>query len=165
MSVDNVIMPYCIYHSIDPHTKTCLAYLANPSKTIDADGNHVYECAQGQNTIGKWKLHGTFYGIRPTLRPVPVSMGLIYANRADFYPHDTTKIDMVNDPYTIYDTGVYFITYTQATPGTVPLYLHRQGEHAFPSFDSKPPYASEQKWEIGGDSLPKCYVMREGNCW
>ena len=162
MSVDNVILPYCIYHSVDPDTRTCLAYLSPPAKAIDKQGNHVFQCNPTPGIITKWTHHGTFYGIRPTLRPIPVGMALFCANKANYFPYDTTETDIVSDPYSLSAECVYFITYTQPTPGTVPLYLHQQGDHSFPSFEKEPPYASEQAWTMGGGHrLPICYVMTE----
>ena len=171
MSVDNILIPYCIYHSIDTDTKTCLGLLSPPEKTIDKDGNHVFKCARNPSIINRWTHHGTFYGIRPTLRPIPTGMDLVCATKANYYPYDTTTIDNTIDPYTLHSACVYFITYTEPCPGTVPLYLHYQGNHSFPSFDPEPPYASEQQWKIGGSSsnidgvavnrLPVCYVMTE----
>ena len=162
MSVDNVILPYCIYHSVNPTDKTCLAYLSPPVKTIDEKGRHVFACGPSPSSIGRWKLHGIFYAVRPTLRPIPVGMALMCAQKANYFPYDTVRTDTVYDPYTLDSQCVYFITYTQATPGTVPLYLHQQGAHSFPSFDKEPPYANEQMWEAGdAGHLPACYVMTE----
>jgi hypothetical protein len=146
-----VIMPFCVYHSIDHETKTCLAYLSNPAKTY-TDNEHQYYCPHIPSTAESWTLAGTFYAVRPTLWPIPSGLRLFCARKSKSYPYDTTDVSLVYDPYLLETSEhggecVYFIAYNLPVPSTVPLYLHKQGPHMFPSFEKEPPYANELEWE------------------
>lgn len=56
-----VIIPYCIYHYIEPTTKTYWGYIGNPKKVKRPDGTEIYECSSEQSTFKRWFLAATFY--------------------------------------------------------------------------------------------------------
>ncbi len=142
----NVIIPFCIYHYIDPSTQTYYGYIGNPRKTRLDDGSEVYQCPPEPRTFKRWFLAGTFYAVSPSFRPIPVGMRIFCAKRIKKFPYATNDVDAMYDPYNIKDDCVYFTTYNQPVPNTEPLYFHISGDLVFPSFDPRPP-SDDPTWE------------------
>jgi len=141
MSDDNIVIPYCIWHYIEPETNTFLGYISGPRKYIK-DGVIGFECDKDDKPNEKWVSGGTFYAVSPNFRPVPVGMKIFCAKKNTAFPYNTQDMYLMYDPYNIKEECVYFIAYNQYVPNTIPLYFHMMGENVFPSFDSKPPSSS-----------------------
>ena len=146
----NDVLPFCVYHSVNPKMGIYLGYLSGPTITRDIDGKLRYTCAPPKQThpYGEgWSLAFKFYAINPMLRPIPNGMSLFCAERKNKFPWNTTKIRMVYDPFDINDHCVYFIAYTKPTPWTKPLYVHVRGTYetpisSFPSWHINAPIPS-----------------------
>ena len=135
--IDDDIIPYCIWHYIDLNTNTILGYIGGPQKHKKENGNIEFDCAE--NKGDGWVLAGTFYGVSPSFRPIPVGMKIFCAKRAKEFPYNTKDMYLMYDPYNIKENCVYFTTYIQQVPNTVPLYFYASGNNIFPSFDPFPP--------------------------
>ena len=140
---DSIIIPFCIWHYIDLDTKTFLGYIGGPRK-FKKDGLIGFDCGTETKKFNKWFLAGTFYAVSPSFRPIPVGMKIFCAKKNVTEPYNTNDVYLMYDPYNIKDDCVYFITYNQPVPNTVPLYFHAFGDNIFPSFDPKPPSSSPQ---------------------
>jgi len=135
--IDDDIIPYCIWHYIDLHTNTILGYIGGPQKYKKENGDIIFDCNENKG-LG-WILAGTFYGVSPSFRPIPVGMKIFCAKKATEFPYNTKDMYLMYDPYNIKENCVYFTTYIQQVPNTIPLYFYSFGDNIFPSFDSKPP--------------------------
>jgi hypothetical protein len=153
---DNIIIPYCIYHYIDPDTHTYYGYLGNPHKTKLTDGTVTYKCPPEPKIYKKWFLYGTFYAVSPNFRPIPMGMRIFCAQKYMGAPYGTKEIADVYDPFNVKDECVYFITYNKPVPNTSPLYFHKFGENVFPSFDPNPP-SNDHRW--GQTKISPVFVM------
>lgn len=129
------VLPFCVYHWIDPSVEMYRGYLSGPSIIKDEQGKFKYTCAEPNslNPYGKWSLAFTFYAINPMVRPIPYGMSLFCAKQRDTFPWDTVSIQPVYDPYDINNECVYFTTYTKPVPWTTPLYVHVRGTFDFPT--------------------------------
>lgn len=139
MSDQGNIIPICIYHYIDPNTKTFKGYISPPRKIELENGKYTYECPKIPHTFGKWFLYGVFYALDPSFRPIPVGMKIFCAEKPHAYPYDTSDVYLMYDPFNIKDNCVYFTTYNMPVPNTRKLYFHKIGNGVFPSFDPEPP--------------------------
>lgn len=131
----------CLYHYVDPESQVILGYIGQSQIVKREDGSLSYLC-MNESTKPEWKfwkLVGVFIAVSPLLRPIPTGMRLFCAKTKNSYPYDTESVETVYDPFNAKENCNYFITYTQPTPGTVPLYLHKLGDGIFPSFDKNPP--------------------------
>ena len=140
---DNIIIPFCIWHYIDLDTKTFLGYIGGPRR-YKKNGVIGFDCDVDTKKFNKWFLAGTFYAVSPSFRPIPVGMKIFCAKKNMSEPYNTNDVYLMYDPYNIKDNCVYFTTYNQKVPNTVPLYFHSFGNNIFPSFDSKPPSSSPE---------------------
>lgn len=140
---DSIIIPFCIWHYIDLDTQTFLGYIGCPRK-YKKDGFIGFDCGEETKSFNNWFLAGTFYAVSPSFRPIPVGMKIFCAKKNMTEPYNTNDVYLMYDPYNIKDDCVYFITYNQPVPNTVPLYFHAFGDNIFPSFDPKPPSSSPQ---------------------
>jgi len=140
------VIPFCLYHRIDAATNTYLGFISSPRKTLMEDGTENYGCAPEPKTYRQWIFAGMFYGMMPNFRPIPVGMKLFCAQRSGSYPYDTADVTLTYDPFNIKNDCVYFMTFSQPVPNTVPLYFHKLGLHVFPSFDKFPP-SDDTAWE------------------
>ena len=146
LAVTSDVLPFCVYHWVDPSMAVYRGYVSGPSVSRGKDGKFKYKCSipAPMDPYGEWSLAFTFYAINPMVRPIPNGMGLFCAQRRESFPWDTTKISLVYDPFDIDSECVYFIAYTRPTPWTKPLYIHVQGtvdfpRTAFPTWDPNPP--------------------------
>jgi hypothetical protein len=152
------LIPFCIYHRIDENTNTFWGFISSPRKTVSQNGEVSYSCAPEPRTYRQWRYAGMFYGMEPNFRPIPLGMKIFCAQRSDIYPYDTVDVNMMYDPYNIKESCVYFMTYAQPVPNTVPLYLHQIGIHTYPSFDKKPP-TNDPEWTQA--EVSPIFVMTE----
>lgn len=152
------IIPFCIYHYIDPDTSTYLGFIGAPQVTKTKSGKTEFKCITEPKTFRGWRNTGVFYAATPMIRPIPFGMYLFCAQKAGGFPYDTNDMYNVMDSYNIKDNCVYFITYSQPVPNTVPLYMHKIGTTIFPSFDAKPP--SDDNWTM--TDVSPLYVMTPG---
>lgn len=136
INVDDDIIPYCIWHYIDLDTNTFLGYISEPRKYKKNDVVS-FDCDLKINE--NWVFGGTFYATAPNFRPIPVGMKILCAKKSSSVPPITRDIYLMKDPYNIKDDCVYFATYTQPVPNTIPLYFHSLKNNIFPSFDPNPP--------------------------
>lgn len=141
----SVIIPFCIYHYIDPDTQTYMGYIGNPRKTMLKDGTEIFECDPKYKIFKQWFLAGRFYAISPSFRPIPVGMRIFCAKAMQEYPYSTREITDMYDPYNIKSDCVYFTTYNQPVPNTKELYFHIIENNVFPSFNPQPP-SNDQRW-------------------
>lgn len=142
----DVVIPFCIYHYIDPSTQTYWGYIGGPQKIRREDGTITYRCAPEPKIFNKWFHADTFYAVSPSFRPVPAGMKIFCAKRSMGFPYDTKDVSLMYDIYNIKDDCVYFTTFNQPSPNTVPLYFHKIGNSVFPSFDKHPP-SSNPGWK------------------
>lgn len=133
------IIPICIFHRVDPDTKSYLGYISEPEKVHLGNGKDIYECKNTRQSTHYWFHSETFYAIAPSFRPIPVGTRIFCAKRNNAYPYDTIDVMPMYDPFNIKPDCVYFITFNQPVPNTVPLYLHKMGDHVFPTFHPQPP--------------------------
>ena len=138
-NIDDDIIPYCIWHYIDINTNTFLGYIGSPRK-YKKNGFVNFNC--DSKIKENWILAGTFYGIAPNFRPIPVGMKIFCAKNSSLFPYNTKDMYLMQDPYNMKDDCVYFVTYNQPVPNTTPLYFHLLGDNVFPSFDENPPSKS-----------------------
>lgn len=138
--MNDVVIPYCIYHYIDSNTKAYWGFIGSPQKVKKKDGTISYRCAPEPKIFNGWFLAGVFYAIDPSFRPIPVGMKIFCAKRSVSFPYVTKNVQLMYDIYNIKDDCVYFTTYNTQVPNTVPLYFHKIGNIVFPSFDINPPY-------------------------
>lgn len=146
LATNSDVIPFCVYHWVDPSLATYRGYVSGPDISRGKDGKLKYTCSHPSpiNPYGEWSLAFTFYAVNPMVRPIPNGMGLFCAQRRTAFPWDTTRIRLVYDPFDISSECVYFITYTKPTPWTKPLYVHQQGtvdfpKACFPTWDPNPP--------------------------
>lgn len=152
---DSIIIPFCIWHYIDLDTKTFLGYIGGPRK-YKKNGLIGFDCDIDTKKFNKWFLAGTFYAVSPSFRPIPVGMKIFCAKKNMTQPYNTNDVYLMYDPYNIKDNCVYFTTYNQKVPNTVPLYFHASRDNIFPSFDPNPP-SSSPEWSEA--SIPQVFVM------
>lgn len=138
-SKNNILVPFCIYHYIEPNTGLYAGYIGMPNKIRNENGEEYFECKKEKQVFGKWYLAGTFYAVSPMFRPIPYGMKMFCAKKAGSFPYNTTNVSMNYDPYNTKKDCVYFTTYSQPVPNTVPLYFHFLNENVYPSFDRNPP--------------------------
>jgi hypothetical protein len=141
----DIIIPFCIYHYIDPATQTYWGYIGGPEKVRNEDGSTTYRCVSEPKVLKRWFLAATFYAVSPSFRPIPVGMRIFCAKKNRSYPYNTKDVTAVYDPYNIKDDCVYFTTYNQPVPNTEQLYFHTIGDTVFPSFDQQPPFDDPQR--------------------
>ena len=127
------IIPFCIYHYINPGDNTYRGIISNPIIERGKDGKTIYKCPE---TLKDWKFAGLFYAISPLFRPIPIGMNLYCAEISKSYMTDLRKN---YDLFTFKDNCVYFMTYNKPALNTVPLYFYQLGTNVFPSFDENPP--------------------------
>ena len=151
MATASDVLPFCVYHWVNPGISVYRGYLSGPTTVKDKDGKLKYTCEHPNplDPYGEWSLAFKFYAINPMVRPIPNGMNLFCAHRKDSYPWNTTKIRIVYDPFDINDNCVYFIAYTKPTPWTKPLYVHVQGTfntptNSFPSWSINSPVLGSQ---------------------
>jgi len=142
--MNSSILPICIYHRFEYQTSSYWGLMTVPEairdKTTPIDTLRCAWYPYGEDrTFSQWSLAGTFYAISPSLRPIPVGMRVFCAKKNQGFPYDTMDVSAVYDPFNIKDDCVYFTTYNQPVPNTVPLYFHVLGKHTVPSFDPNPP--------------------------
>jgi hypothetical protein len=136
------ILPFCVYHWVDPDQGVYLGYLGGPEFATNESGQVFLTCGDtppSSNPYGRWKKAFTFYAINPALKPIPFGMSLFCAKRSQEFPWNTTEVKSVYDQFNIDNQCVYFIAYTMPVPFTTPLFLHQQEESSFPSLDPNPP--------------------------
>lgn len=133
------LMVYCIYHYIDPSTNTYLGYIGAGQKIILEDGSYTYDCQSEPVTLKQWFRAGVFYALRPSYRPIPSGMKLFCVNTVNGFPYDSKNLKTIYDPFNNKKNCEDFITYNQPVPNTERLYIHKTGDHIFPSFDKDPP--------------------------
>lgn len=68
-----------------------------------------------------------FYAIDPLFRPIPYNTVLYYAKTNPKSPYNIIDIKTVYDMYDIDALGIYFITYSRISPGTIPLFIYDKG--------------------------------------
>lgn len=151
-----IVLPFCIYHYIDHSTKTYLGYIGAPEVVKNDDGTESYRCVTDLKTFKGWYMAATFYAVSPMFRPIPVGMKIFSAKRHREFPYDTNDVKLMHDPYNLKNDDVYFTTYNQPVPNTVPLYFHKIGNSVFPSFDIHPPYDNPD-W--GQTQISPVFVM------
>jgi len=153
-----IVIPFCIYHYIDPATKTYLGYIDAPEVIKKDDGTKTYRCVSDPKTYKGWYIAATFYAVSPMFRPIPAGMKIFCAKRQREFPYVTNDVKLMYDPYNIKEDCVYFTTYNQPVPNTVPLYFHMIGRSVFPSFDIHPP-SDDPEWKQ--TQLSPVFVMTE----
>lgn len=150
------LLPFCIYHYIDHATKTYLGYIGAPEIIKEKDGSETNRCVTDPMIYRGWYLAGTFYAISPMFRPIPTGMKIFCAKRQREFPYVTNDVKLLYDPYNVKKDCVYFTTYNQSVPNTVPLYFHKIGKFTFPSFDITPP-SNDPSW--GKTQISPIFVM------
>ena len=142
MMTNSDILPFCVYHWVDPDQGIYLAYLRGPEFATNKNGQVFLTCGDtppSNNPYGRWKKAFTFYAVNPALKPIPFGMSLFCAKRAQEFPWNTTEVKFVYDQFNVDNKCVYFIAYTMPVPFTTPLFLHHQEKSSFPSLDPNPP--------------------------
>lgn len=135
----DAILPFCIFHTMDPINKNHKGIIVNPSATLHKDGKITYKCDE-KRMSSEWTYIGTFYAVTPMFRPIPVGMRMFAVEISDISDIvSITDVKMVYGLYNFEPNFVYFITYNQPVIHTIPLYFHKRGNNVFPSFDSSPP--------------------------
>ena len=136
----SIITKFCIMHHNDPNTNTYRGVITSSP------------CKHKQN----WEKYYTFYALSPMIRPIPNGLKLINTTKINKYPYNTTTVDHAYDPFDIQKNAVYFITWTQPVPATVPLYIHISPDgNSYPSFNKNPP--SIGNWSQ--DPIGPLYVL------
>ena len=136
------IVPYCIYHYLDPVLNTFYGYIGNPSTIKKSSGNIELNC----RPLPNWKLYNSFYAFSPMIRPIPNGLKLMNAIKIEQHPFYTKTIETVYDPFDINKKSVSFLTWNQPVTNTIPLYIHiTPYGNSFPSFDKNPPI-NEKGW-------------------
>lgn len=137
------IIPFCAYQYINPATNSFWGYIDVPNKIYNPNNDSFsYNCPK---TESNKNLLFSFFAVAPNFRPIPSGMKLFCAKKSLSYPFTTSDVNIVYDPYDIKEDCVYFITYNQPVPNTVPLYFHKLGLHVFPSLDKNPP-SKNKNW-------------------
>ena len=156
----NIVIPFCIFHYMDPDTNTYHGFIANPSKIKTQDGHEILKCLSVHDNYGPWKLYGSFYALSPMIRPIPSGLKLMNANIMGKFPYNTKNVKYAYDPFDVQPKSVSFLTWSKAVQDTVPLYLHITPDGgSYPSFDSKPP----QKEGWTEDIISPLYVLVDPN--
>jgi hypothetical protein len=164
-NTSNIIIPFPIYHFVDTNTNTYHGYIGYPTKTLTMDGKIVWRPDQLDNKrYGPWFLYDVFYAFSPMIRPIPNRLKLYEATKSGEFPYDTKSVNYVRDPFDLDNNAVYFITWNQPMPNTVPLYIHKTNDGCiFPSYDKDPPEETavigSPKWD--NDIISPIFVMRK----
>lgn len=158
MSDTGGLIPYCIYHYIDPGTNTYLGYIKPGIKVLLEDGSYTYDCQSEPVTLKKWFRADVFYALRPSFRPIPSGMKLFCVDLVNSFPYDSVNLKTIYDPFNNEKNCENFITYNQPIPNTERLYIHKLGKHVFPSFDKKPP-TNNSNWTQ--TDISPIFVMTE----
>jgi hypothetical protein len=88
-NIDDDIIPYCVWHYIDINTNTFLGYISAPKKH-KKNGFVSFNCES--KIKENWVLAGTFYGIAPNFRPIPVGMKIFCIKNSSSFPYNTKDI-------------------------------------------------------------------------
>jgi len=139
MSDTGGLIPYCIYHYIDPSTETYLGYIGTGRKVLLEDGSYTYDCQSEPVTLKQWFRAEVFYALRPSYRPIPSNMKLFCIEVVNGFPYDSKNLKTIYDPFHNEKICEDFITYNQPVPNTERLYIHKIANHIFPSFNKDPP--------------------------
>lgn len=146
---NSLIIPFCIYHIDNQSDNTFLGQIEKSNNT------------KWKQKFG-WSLYYKFYAVVPTFRPIPSGLKLLSTTKADNPPYNTTKIEVVYDPYNkqyINNKNVNFMTWTSPVPYTTPLYIHVNNKSIYPSFNKNPP--SNIGWVQA--SISPIYVLTENS--
>jgi hypothetical protein len=109
--MSSVIIPYCIFRKEN--------FVTIRPSIKDSNGEFVCESLDDD-----WKLSYKFYAVNPMLRPIPEGMNLYFAKIS---PEDGSvkNFQIVYNPYSFQEKGVYFISYETQVPNTKPLYIKK----------------------------------------
>jgi|TARA_B110000259_G_C14026087_1_gene404762 hypothetical protein len=151
MSNKNFILPFCIYHKYDSSSNLYHGYIGNSKK--DKSGN--FNC---KPVADGWKLNSVFYAVDPVIRPIPIGMELYSVTRNKGFPYNSTQLKIDYDFFFTKKNCVYFLTYNNIVPYTVPLYFYKFGNNIVPSFDKNPP-TKDHEWSQ--EKLSPIYVLTE----
>ena len=152
----NQVIPYCIYHYINPDTNSYYGYIGYPITIKSSNGNLRFECSRNEREYklyNPWRLYGKFYAFSPMIRPIPSGLKLFNAEKASQFPYNTKKITYVYDPFTIDYNSISFLAWNNIVADTIPLYLHIDPTgNSFPSFESTPPSTNITGWKQAENS-------------
>jgi hypothetical protein len=145
MSIDNIIIPYYIYHYDNITTSEYLGLI-------------TYEKNLSPVLYKGWKLYGIFYAFNPSLKPIPQGTVLFNIKIKNYFPYDIENCKFIYDIFSIDNNDIYstnFITYIRPFPNTTPLYFHKINNSVYPSFDKNPPDKGD--WKLEG--IDPVYVL------
>jgi len=88
---------------------------------------------------GGWTAVEQFYAVNPMFIPIPSYFRLICAKRSMSAEKNYMTLSVTSnyDPYNLDSDCVYFLTWTQPTPYTTPLYIYESGDGILVSFEKK----------------------------
>lgn len=142
---NDIIMPYCIYHYIDTTKNKYFGNISNPIK-YRHNNKDMFKCSDNKlSNSPLWYKYKTFYAISPMFRPIPSNMRLFCFKQNKNNLQETIQFSVVYDMFNIYNNCVYFISYNQPVPNTEPLYIHKNKNTIFPSFNYNPP-SLDKNW-------------------
>lgn len=130
MKSSPIIIMMCIYYKNDENGPY-QSYIGNPVTV----GTKM-TCAK---PYASWYVGDSFYAVNPMFTPIPSYFRLICAKRSvsGEKGYNTMSIVSNYDPFNIDDDCIYFLTWTQPTPYTTPLYVYESGNGILVSFEKK----------------------------
>lgn len=118
-----VIMKYCVYNFVDKLAKSYMGLITNAIHIFTEDGKKVQKCVLPEG-IREYEKIGSFYGINPMLKPMPMGMIMIEMKMNREFPYNTISIRKINDPYKLDDDSIYMMVWGTSVPNTIPLYFY-----------------------------------------
>lgn len=171
--LNEMLIPYCIYTKINTSqsnkngitkSSTYISHIGAPELMVDDDGKNArYRCMNKSIQYEGWKPYTTFYTLSPQYRPIPKDMILLCAEWNRGFPYNTIDIKHVIDPYdinqalTFNSSCNFFYAYNRHIKGTTPLYLFKNDEGLFPTFEKDPPEKDVLNWWPA--DIPIIYVI------
>lgn len=127
-----LINKYCIYHQ--DNISSNLGLIKTAVRIRDDNGDEEIECKL-EKTMVKWNIYDGFYAINPMIQPIPSGMVLLCSKRNKSFPHNSTSLRIVYDPFFLEDDCIYFIAWTKRVSYTIPLFIYGEdGNNIYPSF-------------------------------
>ena len=155
-------VPYCAYTMVELGGTEEFGLIASPRRT---DGKGEFACGAPPSDPG-WVQRGRFYALNPMVRPIPSYMSLICTAHASATPYNAIGMSHQYDPF---DTNppnppgshptneaacVNFIAWIEPTPYTTPLYVYKNRNGVFVSFERLGGVAGGRgdSWRVQGAS-------------
>lgn len=122
------VIPMCLHTNIE--TKS--SYIGLPSKAR-YQNQTIFVCEKNPDT----EIQTIFYVLNPDIRPIPPGTVLFCAKDSLSSDFSTISLEQIYDPFDIDQNCVRFIAWLSPVPYSTPLYIVKNGDSIFASFEKQ----------------------------